>query len=262
VIDLHCHILPGVDDGSRSLKESLFMARTAVRDGIHTIVATAHTLNGVYVNPIKKVVSWVNALEKAFVKNHIELRLFPACEVHICPHMVGHIKKGDAGTINRGGKYLLLELPSQSIPGGVKEELFSLKLNGITPIIAHPERNAAIRSDPNILYELIGMGALSQVTAMSVTGGFGMAVKRSAETLLRQRMCHVIASDAHSADTRQPILSQAVEDAAEILGSYEEAERMVTEVPAAILSGMVPEISEARRARSSVPFYKRWFKKS
>jgi len=261
VIDLHCHILPGVDDGSRSLKESLVMAKTAVRDGIHTIVATAHTLNGVYVNPINKVVSWANALEKAFAKNGIELRLFAACEVHICPHIVEHINKGDAGTINRGGKYLLLELPSQSIPGGVKEEIFSLKLNGITPIIVHPERNALIRSDSNILYELIDMGALSQVTAMSVTGGFGVAVRQSAESLLRQRMCHVIASDAHSADARPPVLSEAVEEAAEILGSYEEAERMVTDVPAAILSGRVPEISEPSRPRSSVPFYKRWFKK-
>ncbi|MDY6838784.1 MAG: CpsB/CapC family capsule biosynthesis tyrosine phosphatase [Thermodesulfobacteriota bacterium] len=262
MIDLHCHILPGVDDGSRSLKESLAMAQMAVRDGIHTIVATAHTLNGIYVNPINKVVSWAHALEKAFAKNGISLRLFAGSEVHICPHMVEQIKKGTAGTINRGGKYLLLELPSQSIPGGVKEEIFSLKLNGITPIIAHPERNALIRRDSNILYELIGMGALSQVTAMSVTGGFGVAVRQSAETLLRQRMCHVIASDAHSAVARPPVLSEAVEDAADILGSYEEAARMVTDVPAAIVSGRVPEIAEPRPARSRVPFYKRWFKKS
>ncbi|MDY6953430.1 MAG: CpsB/CapC family capsule biosynthesis tyrosine phosphatase, partial [Thermodesulfobacteriota bacterium] len=242
-----------MDDGSRSLKESLAMAKTALRDGIHTIVATAHTLNGVYVNPITKVVSWVRGLEKVFAKNQIPLRLFAASEVHICPHLVERIKEGDAGTINRGGKYLLLELPSQSIPAGVKEEIFSLKLHGITPIIVHPERNAPIRSDAGILYELIGMGALSQVTAMSVTGGFGMAVKQSAETLLRQRMCHVIASDAHSADTRRPILSQAVEDAAEILGSYEEAERMVTEVPAAILAGRMPEIPEPMPVRGRVP---------
>jgi protein-tyrosine phosphatase len=237
------------------------MAKVAVRDGIHTVVATAHTLNGVYVNPISKVVSLARALEKAFVKNRVQLRLFAACEVHICPRIVEHLEKGDAGTINREGTYLLLELPTQSIPIGVKEEVFSLKLHGITPIIVHPERNALIRRDANILYELIAMGALSQVTAMSVTGGFGMAVRESAQTLLRQRMCHVIASDAHSVDTRPPVLSEAVEEAAEVLGSYEEAERMVTDVPAAILSGRAPEVSEPIRAERRLPFYKRWFKR-
>ena len=89
-----------------------------------------------------------------------------------------------------------------------------------------------------------------------------MAARQSAKTLLRQRMCHVIASDAHSADTRPPVLSEAVEEAAEILGSYEEAERMVTDVPAAIVSGKVPEIAEPSRARKRVPFYKRWFQES
>jgi len=257
VIDLHCHILPGVDDGSRSLEESLSMARTAVEDGIHTIVATAHTLNGVYVNPAKEIALRVNALKKVLARRQIQLNLFAATEVHACPHMVERIKDGDAGTINRSGKYVLLELPSQTIPGGIKDEIFSLKLKGITPIIAHPERNASIRNDPEILYDLVTMGALSQVTAMSVTGGFGVEVRQSTETLLKRRLCHVIASDAHSADTRPPVLSPAVHEAAEILGSYDEAKRMVTHVPAAILSGKRPDIPEPMPARKRHRFWRR-----
>jgi protein-tyrosine phosphatase len=257
VIDLHCHILPGVDDGSRSLEESLSMAKMAVEDGIHTVVATVHTLNGVYVNPVHDVIARLNALKNVFMENHIGLQLHAAYEVHLCPRIVESIRNGNAGTIDSAGKYLLLEFPSQTVPKGVKEEIFSLKLNGITPIIAHPERNAFIQRDSDLLYELLGMGALIQVTAMSVTGGFGMAAKQSAERLLKRRMCHIIASDAHSASARPPVLSRAVDDAAEILGSFEEAQRMVTHVPAAILAGRAPEIPEPRRPKNRVSLFKR-----
>jgi protein-tyrosine phosphatase len=257
VIDLHCHILPGVDDGSRSLEESLYMARTAVEDGIHTVVATAHSLNGIHTNRVEEIAQKVQAFKKILARDQIPLRLFFAIEVHICPHLLAHIKKGDAGTVNSSGKYLLLELPSQTIPPGIKDEVFSLKLHGITPIIVHPERNAFIRKDPDILFDLVTMGALSQVTAMSITGAFGLEVRHATERLLKRRLCHVIASDAHSADTRPPILSRAVEKAADLLGSSEEAEAMVTRVPAAILAGKRPSVPEPLKKQKRGRFWKR-----
>lgn len=244
MIDLHCHIIPGVDDGPRSLKESLSMARRAVEDGIHTIVATPHTLNGLYLNPINEVTSKVAVLKEALAQKHIELHVYAGADVHLCPNIRERIESGDAGTINNGGKYILLEFPPQIVPPGVKDEIFSLKLNGITPIISHPERNTMVQQDIDILYELVRMGALGQVTAMSITGDFGGMAMHSAERLLEQRLVHVIASDAHSSNRRPPVLSRAVEAAAEILESYEDAERMVKDVPGAILSGDMPEIPE------------------
>jgi protein-tyrosine phosphatase len=247
VIDLHCHILPGVDDGPESVDESLAMAGRAAEDGIRTIVATPHTLNGMYTNPIKEIVERVAALREALSKNHIELMLYPGADVRLCPCMMDLIQSGQAGTINNAGKYVMIELPSEAIPFGVRDEIFSMKLNGITPIISHPERNSAIQHDIGILYALIRMGALSQITAMSVVGDFGGAAMRCAETLLVRRLAHVIASDAHSATWRPPVLSTAVEAAAEIMGAYEDAERMVTEIPSAILSGGIPEVPEPGR---------------
>jgi len=244
LIDLHCHILPGVDDGAKSLEESLLMARRAVEDGIHTIVATPHTLNGIYINSAGEVTPKVASLQETLSKNHIKLQLYVGADVHLCPHMLELIESGDAGTINNARKYILLEFPSQVVPPKVKDEIFSLKLNGITPIISHLERNPVIQHNIDILYEFIRMGALCQVTAMSITGDFGGIAMQCAERLLRHRMVHVIASDAHSSESRQPVLSQAVEAAAEIMGSYDDSERMVTEVPAAILSGNMPEIPE------------------
>ena len=244
MIDLHCHILPGIDDGAESLDESLAMARSAVEDGIHAIVATPHTLNGIYTNPVKKVISRVADLKKIFSENHIDLRLYTGADVHLCPQMLDLIKSGDAGTIDNAGKFILLELPPQAIPQGLKDEIFSLKLNAITPIITHPERNPAIQQDIGILHELVRIGALCQITSTSITGDFGSPVLLCSEKLLKHRLVHVIASDAHSADRRPPVLSRAVEAAAEILGSYDEAMKMVTDIPASILLGDMPDIPE------------------
>ncbi|MCP4665705.1 MAG: hypothetical protein GY849_04990 [Deltaproteobacteria bacterium] len=260
MIDLHCHILPGADDGAGSEEESLAMARLAVEDGVRAIVATPHALNGVYTNPAGKIISQVAALREALSKSNIELELYAGADVHLCPHILKRIQKGEACTINNAMKYILLELPSRTILRGVKEEVFSLKVNGITPIITHPERNALIQQDAEALYELVSMGALAQVTAMSVTGGFGTFVARSAENLLRNRLVHMIVSDAHSPDYRPPVLSRAVERAAEILGDHEEAERMVQSVPNAILENKVPEVPEPSPGKPKKWFFARFFK--
>ena len=255
MIDLHCHILPAVDDGPGFLEESLSMAEIAVKDGIHTIVATPHTLNGIYTNPITEIISRVSALQEVFSENHIKVQLYAGADVHLCPHMPELIERGEAGTINNAKKYMLLELPSQTVPKGVKDEIFALKLNGITAIITHAERNSIIQHDLSVLHELVGMGALSQVTAMSLTGDFGEFVRQSAEILLKHRLVQIIASDAHSPNDRPPILSQAVEHAAGILGNYEEAERMVNEIPSAILSGKPPDISEPAKPNNRSRFF-------
>ena len=255
MIDIHCHILPGLDDGPSSLDESLAMARRAVEDGVHTIVATPHTLNAVYMNHAKEITARVDTVQEVLSENQIDLKIYPGADVHICPNLLTRIESGDASTINHGNKYILLELPSQTIPEGIKNEIFTLTLNSITPIISHPERNAIIQHDPVILYDLLAMGALSQVTAMSLTGGFGMFVSQTAEALLRQRLIHIIASDAHSPEGRPPVLSHAVDCAAEILGSYDEAKYMVTNLPAAILCGEAVDIPEPSREKQRPGFF-------
>ena len=255
MIDLHCHILPNVDDGPGSLEESLGMAAHAVEDGIHTVVATPHALNGLHSNPSKKIIADVSALQDALSQNHIDLKLYPGADVHLCPDMVKKIKIGEACTLNGDGKYIILELPSSTLPAGVKDEIFALKMNGITPIISHPERNSNIQQDPNILYDFICMGALGQVTAMSLTGEFGKLAGNMANVLLKQRLIHIIASDAHSIQDRPPALSEAVQKAAEILKSYDEAERMVTDVPLTILAGAAPETPEPSRIKRRGRFF-------
>jgi protein-tyrosine phosphatase len=249
MIDLHCHIIPGMDDGAGSIDDSLAMCRKAAEDGIHTIVATPHTLNGVYVNPIFDVVEQVSSLNKAMSANGIPVKILPGADVHLCRDMWRHVASGGAGTINDGKKYLLMELPAHSIPSQLKDEIFNLKVRGITPIITHPERNSVIQKDTDPLREAIGLGALSQVTAASITGNFGRTVKQCVETLLKQRMTHIIASDAHSPRKRPPLLSKSVKQASQILGNTAEAEQMVVYAPERVVSGQILEVPEPLKTK-------------
>ncbi|MBU2622311.1 MAG: hypothetical protein KKD92_08345 [Proteobacteria bacterium] len=243
MIDLHCHILPGIDDGAKTPEESLKMAEIALRDGIHTIVATPHVL-GIHSNNVRSVEKSIAGLTDAFSINGINIRLIPGADVPLSAGLMDKIKGGEAGTINNGMKYILLELPSYTVPLRVKDLIFELKINGITPVITHPERILMIQQNADIAYDLVIMGALCQVTAMSITGDFGEIPRKSAAILLKRRLVHVIATDAHSADYRPPVLSKAVEAAANILCNYKEAEWMVKSVPAAIISGLSFDIPE------------------
>ncbi len=237
LIDLHCHILPGIDDGSVNTDESIAMAKRAVSDGIRAIVATPHALDDVYRNLFQNVIDQVVQLRRVLSKERLPIDLYPGSDARLCADMLEKIFIGEAGTINGNGRYLLVELPTFAIPPAAKNELFQLKLNGISPIITHPERNHFFLNHMEILYDLVTMGCLVQITAMSITGGFGHCAMEYAHELLRCRLAHVIASDAHSATKRPPILSSAVNAAAIILGSKTEADAMVIDRPKAILEG-------------------------
>lgn len=254
MIDLHSHILPAVDDGSSSVEESIAMAKQAVGDGIRTVVATPHTLNGVYYNSLDKVLDHVANLREILLKNQIELNLCSGSEVHICAGLAEKILSGEIATINNNKQYALVEFPGQVIPSGSKNELFQLKLKGITPIIAHPERNMIFQRQLELIYDLVAMGSIIQITAMSITGGLGEEAMECAHRLLNLRLAHVIATDSHSFKNRPSILSQAVEVAAKIMGDTKEAEKMVTIRPDAILKGKPVSLPEPKRQRK-----KGWF---
>ena len=235
MIDIHCHLLPGLDDGPKNLEESLAMARLAVRDGIEAVVTTPHTLNGVYNNPKTVILEALNELRDARRKQAIPLKLYPGAEVYFSSDLLGRLKKGEIQTIN-DGNYLFLELPSQSVPMAAHEVFFDLRVKGYLPIVTHPERNWIIQGNRDILREWIRHGALVQITASSLTGGFGGKVRDCARRLLEEGLVHIMASDAHSVEWRPPVLSEGLQSAAEIIGR-DEARKLVNDYPALILAG-------------------------
>jgi protein-tyrosine phosphatase len=253
MVDIHCHILRGLDDGPRTLKESVEMCHAAFEDGIRTIVATPHTLNGVYQNSRTAILSRIQELKSALkrpgaasqppVPNHdlSDLKILPGADVHFSEKILDHLEEGKALTLGDGGKYLLLEFPSQGVPYRAEVALFELVTHGFTPIISHPERNLEFARRPQRYGEMIHNGCLGQVTALSLTGGFGEKVKRLAEKMVRARWVHFIATDAHSLKERSPVLSESVWKAEKIVGR-EEAHKMVNDYPRAILGGRSPDI--------------------
>jgi protein-tyrosine phosphatase len=241
MIDLHTHLLPDWDDGAADLVEARRMIEVAREDGISKIALTPHVFR------LTKHSSDGRGL-KTRIRDFIrqtrspEISIYPGAEIYVHPDMIGHIKDSDL-TVNRSS-YAFIEFPSSQVPSGTTGLVYQMMLAGLIPIISHPERNLEFARSPEILFELVGQGALAQITAQSLTGHFGSAVQKAAENFLRHGLAHLIASDAHNAGTRPPRLSAAVEAAAKIIGATK-AEALVTTIPAAILDDdQIPNLIE------------------
>ncbi|GAX89380.1 tyrosine-protein phosphatase [Effusibacillus lacus] len=209
MIDIHCHVLPGVDDGAATLEESLAMVRMAAEEGITDIVATPHTEDGVYSNSAFEVINSVKILQQAVDIHNIPVRIHPGSEVHVHINLLENICFSRVLTLKNMGRYILLELPVQTIPPFTEDLIHDLRANGLTPIIAHPERNALLREQPVRLAQLIRLGAIAQITAGSLTGAIGKRIRQSAEYMVRNWLVQLVASDAHSTHRRPPGLTGA-----------------------------------------------------
>jgi protein-tyrosine phosphatase len=220
MIDIHCHILPGVDDdGAPDTETSIAMARIAANDGIHTIIATPHLTNAAY--PREKLTEAVAQLNTALQQQSIPITILFGAEVqaHIALSVADRFCLAESS-------FLLVEFPHSYLPADAKELISALTTRSITTIIAHPERNAQIGREPWLLAPLLNMGAKTQITAESLTGNLGMAAKSCAEHLLRNEQVHYLATDSHAPGFRKPILSKAVKQAARIIGE-EQAKKLV-----------------------------------
>lgn len=241
MIDLHCHILPGIDDGPDTMDEAVEMCRIAYADGIRTIVATPHFRPGRYDHPDESINSVREALQSEVVRLGIDMTILAGADVTVTPELPLHLGQRRGLTINNTGRYFLAELPNGAVPARWDQYLLSLIRKGCTPILTHPERNGWFLSHRDALYPFVHGGGLVQITAMSVTGEVGEVVQSYARYLLKQGLAHIIATDAHSTEQRKPLLSGAVEVASDIIGK-DAALRMVTDIPRAIIEGRQPDV--------------------
>jgi protein-tyrosine phosphatase len=211
LIDIHCHILPGVDDGASDMKASLEMAKAAVEEGITTIIATPH-LSPRYQNHKTTILQKVQTLNETLKTEKIPLTILPGQEPRIYGEMVEDYESGKLLTLNDGNKYIFVELPSNHVPRYTKQLLFDIQLKGLTPIIVHPERNQEVIEHPDVLYSFVKDGTLTQITASSITGHFGKKVKKFSLELVENNLTHFIASDAHNITSRAFRLQRAYEE--------------------------------------------------
>ncbi|MGQ9625556.1 MAG: tyrosine-protein phosphatase [Anaerolineae bacterium] len=232
MIDIHSHILPGLDDGAQDLAESIAMARMAQADGVKEIIATPHNANWMG-SRREEVLSLAKDLQAELEAKGIDVRIVPGVEVYLVPELARQLATGQAFTLDET-RYLLLELPLSAYPVYTEQVIFELQVRGIVPVLAHPERNVAFQENVNLLFPLVERGALAQLTAASLEGIFGPLAQETARIMLEHKLAHFIASDAHGLINRTPVLSKGVEEAAKVIGP-EGARAMVEGRPAALL---------------------------
>jgi protein-tyrosine phosphatase len=233
VIDVHCHILPEIDDGPKSWDVSVEMCRMAAADGITDLVATPHS-NDRYHFDHKYLVGCLQRLQELAGDTP---KLSLGCDFHLSYDNLQLVLAHPQRYTIAGARYLLVELSDFSIPLQIADCFLKLGDQGVTAVITHPERNAILRQAPQRLIEWIELGCTVQITANSLTGFWGSRVARVATWLLEREAVHVIASDAHDARHRTPVLSAARAAAAQICGA-EVAKALVDENPRAMLSGL------------------------
>ncbi|WP_026882544.1 tyrosine-protein phosphatase [Clostridium akagii] len=211
MIDMHCHVLPGIDDGSKDLTMSLEMLEIAEKDKTDIIIVTPHFYRGRYENVFKDVLIHVKNLNSQATSNGINVKLYPGQEIFVDKYTLDLYKDGTIHGLN-DSKYLLIEFPMDVLPSDALDIIYELKLLGVKPIIAHPERYLYISSDLTGINRFIEEGCLFQLNTSSILGLMGRQVKETADKLLENGICNFIASDAHSTGKRCPNLGTTMKE--------------------------------------------------
>jgi protein-tyrosine phosphatase len=210
MIDIHCHILPGIDDGAKTSKDTLIMLKSAIDEGITAITATPHH-NSEFNNESPLILKKVKEVQNIIEEHQLPIAIFPGQEVRIYGDLLKDFSDGKLLTAARTSDYMLIEFPSNHVPGYAKELFYNLQLQGIQPILVHPERNSGIIENPGILFDFIEQGVLSQITASSVTGHFGKKIQKLTFKMIENHLTHFVASDAHNVTSRAFKMKEAFE---------------------------------------------------
>lgn len=239
MIDLHSHILYGVDDGSPDLKTSLEMARMAVSDGIEVMACTPHFMPGLYDNTAPDIRTRVAGLNEELINADINLALVVGGDAHIRPDFIDCLRAGRVLNLH-DSRYVLFEPSHVTMPPRLEELLFNVLMAGFIPILTHPERFRWIEGNYGVFEKLVEAGVWMQVTAGSLTGRFGKRPAYWGQKMLSEGLIHIIASDAHNTTSRPPLMSEAFEFAVQEVG-LDEARHLVLSRPQAILENLPPE---------------------
>ena len=239
MIDLHSHILPGIDDGARSLEVSLEMARIAVADGTRVMACTPHIYPGLYMNDAAGIQAERDKLQQALDTFGIPLHLVIGADAHLVPELLDGLKSGRVPTLN-GSRYFLLEPSHHVAPPGFEDAVFQIMAAGYVPVITHPARLVWIEDHYPTFVTLARRGCWLQLTAGALVGKFGKRARHWSERLLGDGVVHLVASDAHTVSVRSPRMSDAIPLLERLVG-VEETARLLRGRPQAILDDVAPD---------------------
>jgi len=236
MIDLHCHMLPGIDDGAVDITTSLQMARAQVADGVSVVACTPDIMPGQ--NTGLQIRQAVDELQHVLDQENIPLRLVAGSDNHITPDFVEAVKAGHLLSLG-DSRYVLVKPPHDVAPIKLAEFFFNLIVAGYVPILTRPERLSWINSHYSVIRRLARAGVWIQITAGSLTGGFGITARYWAERMLEEGCVHILASDSHGIEERPPNLSEGLERAADRIGC-DAAEHLVMTRPRAVIDDLSP----------------------
>lgn len=256
MIDIHSHILPGVDDGAKDLAMSLEMGRQYVENGYTKVIATPHWIEYGGTTLKKTNQEVLKRLRLAFQEEQIPLELYLGNEFFITPNLTTYLNKEEGASLN-DSKYVLVEFSMTEYPPYLESALYNLQLKGHVPIIAHPERYQYFAEDPNKLGALIKKGMLAQMNLPSLKGQYGKEIQVTAKLLLEHQMIHLVGTDAHSTRTRSPQVSDTIEKLREYV-SEAEIDQMTTIRPQAILDNEDFTVEEPIEYLKKKKWYQFW----
>ncbi|MQW22580.1 MULTISPECIES: tyrosine-protein phosphatase [unclassified Lactococcus] len=210
MIDIHCHILPGIDDGAKTALDTLTMLKSAVDEGITSIAVSPHH-NPQYNNERPLILEKVAEVQQIVRENQLPIEILPGQEVRIYGDLLQDYAAGKLVTSSDRSHYMLIEFPSNHVPKYASQLFYDMNLNGLQPILVHPERNAGIIENPDLLYEFVEQGVLSQITASSITGHFGKKIQKLSFQIIENDLTHFVASDAHNVTSRAFKMREAFE---------------------------------------------------
>ena len=234
-VDIHCHLIPGIDDGATDWDATLAMAEMAVQDGIETIICTPHQLGAFAHNHGDDIRRRTRELQQQLDDHQIPLTVLPGGDVRIEAEMMTKLRSGEVMSLADQRSHVLLELPHE-LYFPIQDVLRRLEKMGMQGILSHPERNQGLLKDWNIVFDLVRDGCLMQVTAGSLHGTFGSNCQKMAHWMVEHRLVHFVATDAHSPKARRPLIRRAF-DVVERLAGRETAERVCCHNPAKVATG-------------------------
>ena len=235
LFDIHCHIVPHVDDGSKSLEESRRMLEMEYEDGVRTIIMTPHFRYDMFETPLEEVKEQFERVKEMAEQQFKDLRVFLGCELHSSMDMVSCLDEGRRLTL-AGSRYVLAEFSARDTKGYIMERVRQLVMNGYHPIIAHLERYPAVRGDLEMISDLRDVGAYIQINADTISGKDGLGEKWFAKKLMKRGLLDFVGSDAHGCKSRVPGMAKAWNQVVKTMGK-DYAYEIFVENPSEILEG-------------------------
>lgn len=237
MIDIHSHLLFGLDEGAKNIHDTLEICRYLTENGFDTIVATPHIIPGLYNNTPEKILTRLKEVTTTLEKENINLKLLPGAEYYLDFVFYKNLSKPDyLLTINKNGKYILVEFPMAGVPNIAREIVFKIKVNGFNPVLAHPERYATIIEKPEKASELHAMGFILQMNLGSLNGGYGSMVKKTAEKLLSDGIIYCVALDIHNIEQARACIEKGIPALRNIAGE-DGVKTLLLENPANLIGG-------------------------